>query len=110
MSGIENLCPGSTAARNDSSTVAVCPMERILKNHIWIKIISLPVEEEVVAVVAGVDSVMVVVAGVDGAVVVVAGVVGVVIVGAGVDGVVIVGAEVDGVVAVAVVVTRLDVI
>ena len=90
MSGIENLCPGSTAARNDSSTVAVCPMERILKNHIWIKIISLPVEEEVVAVVAGVDSVMVVVAGV--------------------DGVVIVGAEVDGVVAVAVVVTRLDVI
>ena len=53
---MENLRPGSIATKNDSSTRAVCPRERILEKCISDYIISIPVEEEELVVVgAGVD-------------------------------------------------------
>ena len=60
MPGMENLRPGSIAAKNESSTTGVCPREKekILEKCISDYIISIPLEEEELVVVgAGVDAV-----------------------------------------------------
>ena len=61
-SGIRNLHPGSSAAKNVSSTVLVCPRVRIIEKDIRIKLPFSPVNEDVVAVLAGVVVVVVVAA------------------------------------------------